>query len=90
MADRLLELEAEVKRLTEAHDWQYKMAGERLRRIEKLDAENTKLHEKLDALLVHCSDGECMTCGEIICDHKDPMHFNHDGCPSCTALGENE
>lgn len=22
-------------------------------------------------------------CGEIVCPHKDPMHFHHDGCPSC-------
>jgi hypothetical protein len=30
---------AELRRLHEAHEWQYTMAGERLRRIEKLDAE---------------------------------------------------
>jgi hypothetical protein len=29
----------ELRRLHEAHDWQYKMAGERLRRVEKLEAE---------------------------------------------------
>ena len=29
---------AELRRLHEAHDWQHKMAGERLRRIEKLEA----------------------------------------------------
>ena len=37
----------ELRRLHEAHDWQYKMAGERLRRVEKLEAERDAL---LDAL----------------------------------------
>jgi uncharacterized protein (DUF2249 family) len=44
----------EVQRLSEAHEWQYKMAGDRLRRIEKLEAENEKLRKimrvALDAL----------------------------------------
>jgi hypothetical protein len=30
---------AELRRLHEAHEWQYTMAGERLRRVEKLEAE---------------------------------------------------
>jgi hypothetical protein len=34
---------AELRRLHEAHEWQYTMAGERLRRIEKLEAENEAL-----------------------------------------------
>ena len=38
---------AELRRLHEAHDWQYKMAGERLRRIEKLEALNQELLEAL-------------------------------------------
>jgi len=39
-----------------------------------------------DALLNHCDkdNGECGECGRIICPHKDPMHFHHDGCPSCS------
>lgn len=56
--------------------------------VEKLEAENAELYQKLDALLAHCPNNECGTCGSIICDHKDPMHFHHDGCPSCVALGE--
>lgn len=35
---------AELRRLHEAHEWQYTMAGERLRRIEKLEAAVKKLH----------------------------------------------
>lgn len=38
---------AELRRLHEAHEWQYTMAGQRLRRIEKLEASN---HELLEAL----------------------------------------
>jgi hypothetical protein len=40
-------------------------------------------HDKMDALLNHCPDAECDKCAEIICPHKDFMHFHHDGCPSC-------
>ena len=43
---------------------------------------------KLDALLSHCDDGECVTCGQIICPRGDGMHFHHDGCPSCAQADE--
>lgn len=43
---------AELRRLHEAHDWQYKMAGERLRRIEKLEAQR----DALLAALRKCSE----------------------------------
>ncbi len=39
---------AELRRLHEAHDWQYKMAGDRLRRIEKLERVNAQLLEALE------------------------------------------
>jgi hypothetical protein len=42
------EAAAELRRLEEAHDWQYKMAGERLRRIEKLERINAQLLEALE------------------------------------------
>jgi hypothetical protein len=38
---------AELRRLHEAHEWQYKMAGDRLRRIEKLETVNQDLLEAL-------------------------------------------
>lgn len=44
---------AELRRLHEAHDWQYKMAGERLRRIEKLEALNAELVEALHQIRAH-------------------------------------
>jgi hypothetical protein len=47
---------------------------------EALLAEATR---QIDALLAHCPDGECGTCGTIICPHGDQFHFHHDGCPSC-------
>jgi hypothetical protein len=34
---------AELRRLHEAHEWQYTMAGERLRRIEKLETTNNEM-----------------------------------------------
>jgi hypothetical protein len=35
--------------------------------------------------LSHCDKegGECSVCSRIICPQQDPMHFHHDGCPSC-------
>ena len=48
---------AELRRLHEAHDWQYKMAGERLRRVEKLEAQRDALLEALKStglFLHHC------------------------------------
>ena len=48
---------AELRRLHEAHDWQYEMAGERLRRIEKLEAQRDALLEALKStglFLHHC------------------------------------
>ena len=47
---------AEPRRLEEAHDWQYKMAGDRLRRIEKLEAVNAQLLEALSSIDVYLSD----------------------------------
>lgn len=41
---------AELRRLHEAHDWQYTMAGERLRRIEKLEALNQELIKSLQTI----------------------------------------
>ena len=41
------EAAAELRRLHEAHDWQYLMARERLRRVEKLEAQRDALLEAL-------------------------------------------
>lgn len=27
--------------------------------------------------------GECSLCAILDCPHADPMHYHHDGCPSC-------
>ncbi len=45
------EAAAELRRLHEAHDWQYKMAGDRLRRIEQLEKVNAELLEAIKAAL---------------------------------------
>ena len=44
---RHVDAAAELRRLDEAHDWQYRMAGERLRRIEKLEAQRDALLKAL-------------------------------------------
>jgi hypothetical protein len=46
-----LKAAAELRRLHEAHDWQHKMAGDRLRRIEKLERVNAELVEAVKAAL---------------------------------------
>lgn len=40
-------------------------------------------HELHDELLNECPDPECIVCGEILCPHREPLHFHHDGCPAC-------
>lgn len=30
-----------------------------------------------------CDDMECEECSKRDCPHKDPLHYHHDGCPSC-------
>jgi len=36
-----------------------------------------------DDQLALCADPECIVCGAIVCPHKEPLHFHHDGCPAC-------
>jgi hypothetical protein len=49
-------------------------------------AETKRLLAMIDPLLNHCDKdgGECHMCGQIVCPHKDPLHFHHDGCPACS------
>lgn len=54
--DDLRSSAAELRRLHEAHDWQYKMAGERLRRIEKLEAQRDALLTVLKELTGHINE----------------------------------
>lgn len=30
-----------------------------------------------------CPDPECWQCALRDCPHRDPLHYHHDGCPSC-------
>jgi hypothetical protein len=48
---------AELRRLHEAHDWQYTMAGERLRRIEK---DETLLRQALECLTYRAPYEDCI------------------------------
>jgi hypothetical protein len=56
--------------------------------IRKL-AERTCLLEARIILLEHpapedCTVEECETCSIKNCPENNPLHFHHDGCPSCT------
>lgn len=51
----------------------------------KLENELAEANSKIQHLLDHCKDGECSVCAEIICKHHEPLHFHHDGCPSCES-----
>lgn len=51
--------------------------------LEQLAKEVIRLGTMVDELLEHCGDPECMGCGAIVCPHGEPLHFHHDGCPSC-------
>lgn len=39
-----------------------------------------------------CDDGddECMACAVRDCPCEDPLHYHHDGCPSCYFDEEEE
>lgn len=58
-------------------------AAKQLRQVEK---EKQVMGIQLDHLLDHCKDSECEECSKIICPHQEPLHFHHDGCPSCVAF----
>lgn len=51
--------------------------------LAQLANEVIRLRTVADKLLAHCGDSECMDCGAIVCPHGEPLHFHHDGCPSC-------
>lgn len=51
-------------------------------------ADVERLNATVDRLLAHCLDGECEECGKAVCPHGDPLHFHHDGCPSCAMAEE--
>ncbi|MFK3741651.1 hypothetical protein [Massilia sp. TN1-12] len=58
--------------------------------IAEADAKDeiARLERIIDGLLDHCPDPECLTCGEIICQYNEPLHFHHDGCPSCEQAAQ--
>lgn len=42
--------------------------------------------DAVNAVLKLCPVGECMACARIVCPEADPLHFHHDGCPSCAEV----
>lgn len=53
--------------------------------VEQRDAHrDLRLAERaVQAALDACPEPECSTCAQIACPDGDPLHFHHDGCPSC-------
>ena len=39
----------------------------------------------VDGPAEECPQDECAACALKWCPDKDPMHYHHDGCPSCAA-----
>jgi len=37
-----------------------------------------------------CPDPECSLCSERDCPYHEPLHYHHDGCPSCPEADEIE
>lgn len=76
-ASRMRILWAETDHKLATSGWKEKEEIERLQNI-------------IDALLNHCDkeSGECSICSIIICPYKDPLHFHHDGCPSCNSSSD--
>lgn len=62
-------------------------------RMPPVTADFKALHERIqlaklkgnlsDEILNECKDAECVVCGAIACPGGEPLHFHHDGCPSC-------
>jgi DNA repair exonuclease SbcCD ATPase subunit len=88
LIESLREARAELSTALLNLDLQWAMAENSAQEIDQLKAEAELLRAQVDRLLAHCPDGECLTCGEIICPHGGAMHFHHDGCPSCAMHDE--
>lgn len=54
--------------------------------LKERDAEIERLNKLVDWHINHCekNGGECIECSIQHCPRKEPLHFHHDGCPSCT------
>jgi len=35
-----------------------------------------------------CDIDECTICAVRDCPYDEPLHYHHDGCPSCDTVGE--
>lgn len=57
---------------------------------ETLGEEFDDAEQRLNAALAECDDPECGICAQIMCPVGDPMHFHHDGCPSCARYESEE
>jgi hypothetical protein len=77
---RVVSRETRVNLMNKAHERQRKLQD-----YDRVVADLNRMRVIADALLNHCDKegGECRVCSVICCPLKDPLHFHHDGCPSC-------
>lgn len=78
-----MSLERVLQRILEGPDSNWKPDMNSVHLTLKYLIEHKKPCQLIDKVLNMCEDAECLTCGIIICPHREPLHFHHDGCPAC-------
>lgn len=38
------------------------------------------------SILCQCNREECEECSKVMCPSHDPLHYHHDGCPTCDYM----
>ena len=56
----------------------------------QLSVELAALKEKIEGVreahtCIDLRESECDICGALDCPKAEPLHYHHDGCPSCEA-----
>src|SRR5215469_8247999 len=51
-----------------------------------MNIEDLRARVKGHPLTGECPDLECLVCGVRDCPHGEPLHYHHDGCPTCYTI----
>lgn len=51
--------------------------------IAENDDEYRRWHDQVHTCF--CRSEDCVSCAVRDCEHHDPYHYHHDGCPSCNT-----
>lgn len=84
----LVEAKADAESWRQQSEMHMQTSLAQAERAEKAEKERDRWIEIATKLVNHCDkeSGECSICSEIVCPHGDPMHFHHDGCPTCVSM----